>query len=246
MKKIKFLAFLMFIGTGVMMTSCDDDDDDDVVADTTATVTFEGDYFSALIDDQQYGGDLLYGDDANSYSWTDETTTLTGGMTLAWGGYYGYAEGGSAISNYIDDNVEEHGTYTYQLAVPASNGSDNFVVVYCDATISFADGTARVIQSMDVCPTTYLLSCELYGGSYASALTDEGSYYTITMTADNGASIDVDFARDGDLLQTWKTVDLSSLGAITSLTFTATGSDSSYGYINTPAYFAFDNVVVEL
>ena len=52
-------------------------------------------------------------------------------------------------------------------------------------------------------------------------------------------------AKDGTFLESWKTVDLSSLGEVTKLGFTMDGSDkSSYG-VKHPKYFAFDNVAVK-
>ncbi len=271
MKKVTFFAFLMFLGAALVVSSCDDDDDDKIIptnpeevtgedenesedADedenvpAEVTVTFEGAYWDALIDDPQYGGGLLYGSNANDYEWTDEETSLHGGLTLAFGGTQGFSEGGSAISNYIDADIQGHNTYFYQLAVPESNGSDNFVVVFCDATLTFADGIARQVKSMDITPTTYLLGVELYGDGYAKALTEEGDYLTLTITTDNGDSMDIDLARDGEIMEGWNTIDLSSLGEVKSLSFTMTGSDGSEWdgvfYLNSPLYFAFDNVVV--
>ncbi len=259
MKKIQFFAFLMVLGAGMIVASCDDDDDDNTPENSQeedsqeententlqeVTVTFEEDYWDALIDDPQYGGSLLYGEGCNDYSWTDETTSLHGALTLAWGGYSGYSEGGSAISNYIDDELENHADYLYQLAVPVSNGSKNFVVVYCDASLNFADGEARLIKSMDICPTTYVLGTELYGNYFANALGNEGDFLTLTITADNGKSIDIDLARDSYIMQDWTTVSLEELEEVTSLYLSISGSDVGEWGLNTPTYFAFDNVVI--
>lgn len=208
---------------------------------------FEGSYWDALIDNPQYNGTLLYGENAVNYKWADEKTSLTGGLTLAWGGAYGFAEGGTAISNYIDANIQEHATYEYQLAVPVSNGSKNFAVVYCGATVKFPVDVKRVIKSMDIAPTTYLLGVMKNGdGGYAKALTEDGDFLTLVITADNGKALDVDMARDGAILETWKTFDLSSLGEVNSLTFSMKGSDASNYGPKQPTYFAFDNVVVKM
>lgn len=241
MKATKFAAFLLAAGLALSVTSCSEDNDEN-----NATITFEGNQWTHLIDTVQYGGGLLYGTNAKNYAWTEGLTTLSGGMTNAWGGTYGFAEGGTVISNYIDANVAEHNTYTYQLSVPASNGSTNFAVVYTTATISFKDGKARQIKSMDICPTTYVLSTIAYGTSTAKALTEEGSYLTLVITTDKGQTQKVDLARNGNILRTWKRIDLSGLGEVKSLTFTMEGSDNNSWGLNTPTYFAFDNVVVAL
>ncbi len=207
---------------------------------------FEGDYWTKLIDSPQYNGQLLYGEGKDTYDWTDPITGLQGGLTRAWGGTYGFSEGGIAISNYICDSLQTHATYIYQLEVPVSNGSNNFAVVYCDASLHFDKGVSRVIRSMDICPTTYLLGVETYGDGYAKALTEAGDNMVLTITADNGKTLDVDFARDGNILKGWKHIDLSALGEVNSLSFTMDGSDKSDWGVKHPKYFAFDNVQVKM
>lgn len=239
MKKYFYLALALCMGFA--MTSCDDDDDDNV-----AILTFEGEAFSALIDSPQYGGPQLYGEGKDTYGWIDAATGLSGGLTRAWGGTYGYSEGGTAVSNYIDADIENHATYEYQLAVPVGNGSKNFAVTYCDASISFPVGVSRVIRSMEICPTTYLLGVETNGDGYAKALNEKGDNMTLTITADNGNKMEVDLARDGEIQKTWKRIDLRVLGKVNTLTFTMDGSDKSNWGVKHPKYFAFDNVIVEL
>ena len=250
MKQIKYLAFLLC--AGVAVTACDNEDDEiDPIEkqQNTMTLTFEEASWGALIDNPQYYGPLLYGENAKEYAWTDETTKLHGGMTNAWGGMYGYSEGGIAISNYIDQNTEAGRNYDIQLAVPASNGSKNFAVVYCDADLTFADGVAREIQSMDVIATTYLISVAKYGNDYAKALKTKDDYVNLVITAYDGEQVKgtskVALAMQGGTLDKWFTHPLSSFGKVTRLHFSMEGSDTSYGYLNTPTYFAFDNVVVK-
>jgi len=240
MKKYLLAFVVLAMGLNVF-TSCKDEDEDNVDLRTT---TFEGSYWNTLIDNPQYGGTLLYGEDAKNYSWADASTHLMGGMTNAWGGQYGYSEGGTAISNYIDGDIVNHATYEYQLAVPTSNGSANFAVVYCDATIKFANNERHIIRSMQIGPTTYELGVVTNGDGYAASLAQEGNF-TLTITADNGNTLDVDMARDGKIMTTWTKVDLTSLGDVNSLTFTMDGSDKSDYGVKHPKYFAFDNVVVE-
>ncbi len=234
----KFLYLAVALCAGFAMTSCESDEENMTI------LTFEGDQWTALVDNPQYNGPLLYGEGKDTYDWSDHITGLQGGLTRAWGGTYGYSEGGIAVSNYVCDSLEKHSNYNYQLEVPVSNGSQNFAVVYCDATLNFAKGVKRMIRSMDVCPTTYLLGVETYGDGYAKALTEAGDNMVLTITADNGAKMDVDFARDGNILKTWKRIDLSSLGKVNSLTFTMDGSDKSNWGVKHPKYFAFDNVRV--
>ncbi len=242
MKSIKFMAFLLLAGSGVLFTSCNEDAEESVTERRTATVTFEGEYFASLIDNPQYGGSLLYG--GQDIPWTDEATRLSGvaiSSNNVWGGNW---DSGTAISNYIDAEVKTNGDYLHQLAIPTANGSSNFAVVWEHATLSFADDEARQLQSIDLCATTYLLNVMQNGNGFCKALTEQGSYFTLTLTANNGASINMDLARDGKIQAAWKTVNLSSLGMVKSLSFSFSGSDEGQFGLNTPRYVAIDNIVI--
>ena len=239
MKKFGFFACLL--SAGMMYISCASDDSDfdpKTVNEETQTVTFEGSYFDALIDAPQYGGTLLYGENAKNYSWTDAATQLCGFMSNTWGGTYGFAEGGSAISNYIDANINEPRDFNVQLAVPFSNGSKNFVVVFDNSSVMFADKQARVIKSMDVIGTTYAL-----------AVCKNGDFYDVIVTGfkagEKTGAVTISIAKDGGFLTDWFKADMTPLGAIDSLAFSMDGSDKSNWGVKTPKYFAFDNVVIK-
>ena len=254
MKKFLYLATVLC--AGLTIVSCSKDEDEPTVqqpeAPATATVDFEGQYWNALIPVGQAWGEatLIYGEDALNYAWKDEKTGLSSKFTLAWGGSSGFAEGGIVISNYIDNNLTEHANASYQLSVPASNGSSNFAVGYCEASVFFPENVKRVIKSMQIGPTTYELGA-IDNGIGAASLKESG-FLTLIITADNGNKAQIELAKDGTLWRAWQTVDLSGLGKVNKLTFTMEGSDkTSYDggqtyYLNSPAYFAFDNVVVEL
>ena len=256
MKKFLYLATVLC--AGLTIVSCSKDEDEPTVQQpetpvaTTATVDFEGQYWNALIPvGQAYGeATLIYGEDAKNYQWTDEKTGLSSKFTMAWGGNSGFAEGGIVISNYIDDNLTEHASPNYQLAVPATNGSNNFAVAYCEASVFFPENVKHVIKSMQIGPTTYELGA-IDNGINAASLKESG-FLTLIITADNGNKAEVQLAKDGTLWRAWQTADLSGLGAVNKLTFTMDGSDKTSWdggqtyYLNSPAYFAFDNVVVEL
>lgn len=245
MKAIKMASVLLC--AGLAFTACEDDGVEGLNNEygKVATVTFEESHWSSLIDDKQYGGTLLYGADAASYAWTDAKTQLSGGMTNSWGGMYGFSEGGTCISNYVSIDLT-HNTFNNQLEVPMGNGSKNFAVAYCPASLKFADEKARVVRSMLISPTTYLLAVETIGDGWAEKLTGEDDWLTLHITADNGKTVDVEMARGGKMLRGWKLIDLSSLGAVQTLTFSMEGSDTNEYGLKTPAYFALDDIEIEL
>ena len=247
--KMKVLRlFVCLLCVGMLAASCSNDENEKKVK----TVTFEGTYWDALIDSTQYGGTLLYGNLAAYYWWIDEETHLSGGMTNAWGGDYGYTEGGIAISNYVSDDFQNHKDFTHQLEAPSVVGGKNFAMVYCATqdnkltTLYFLNNKPHVIRSMQICPSTYLIGAATFGTDFSKALTNEDDFLTLHITADNGASMQVKLVEKGQIQTSWKEISLAELGAIRSLSFSMTGSDSSEWGLNTPAYFAIDNIVVEL
>jgi hypothetical protein len=84
----------------------------------------------------------------------------------------------------------------------------------------------------------------------------EPDYCLLTITGLDGSDqpvgvvdfylADYRFTDNGDdyVVDSWEWVDLSSLGEIAALEFTVTSTDMSFGYLNTPAYFAIDNLTL--
>ena len=124
-----------------------------------------GNNWSSLIDDPQYGGSLLYGssgagvDSADeAYKWTDANNTgLTHVFPYNYGSYC-YWGGGHAISNYSTGDIKNYGGFEAQLTVykkgvsglsrtgGGHNGSNNFAVHY-----GYIDGSEY--NKTDVLPT---------------------------------------------------------------------------------------------
>lgn len=236
MKNFLYSLAALFMGAA-MFTSCSNDDDE-----TVATLTFEGEYFTKLIDNPQYGGELIYSD--KEYKWNDAATLLSSNCEKeywsAWGSGFGW-KNGIAVSNYVDN--DEAANYKKQLSVPAGNGSQNFAVVWDDGSaLTFGDGQARRVQSMMVSPTTYCLNNVMKAAG-------EGYEFKAVATGMRGGqatgTVDIVMAKGTDVKKAWFTVDMSKLGAVESIVFTFEGTDkSSYGGLATPKYIALDNVVV--
>lgn len=215
----------------------------EIIVTEDVTVTFEGDEWAKLIDTPQYGGPLIYSED--EYYWEDAKTGLTSGCEKEDWTSYGMGWGwkhGIAISNYVDADAS---SYDKQLSVPVSNGSKNFAVAWDnDSSLRFANGKSHVIKSIDVINTSYAL---------ANITKNNGAGYnfTVTVTAlyadgKDNKSLTFDLAKDGNAIDKWTTIDLSSLGEVTLVFFTFDGSDKNDWGLATPKYFALDNVVVKM
>ena len=217
--------------------------------------------WSDLIDDTQYGGKLLYGDySTTDYTWYDQNNT-----ELTHSFFYVYWAGGHAISNYVNASFEGK-SYDSQLEIPiAAHSGSNFVVHYgyldgynstlgygaAIQKIQFADYKERVVESMYVTNTNYFLNSVTYGDGFNAAAVESTWINLVIFGYDlNGnevGKISVPLVATGkQILMEWKRVDLTSLGKVFALGFNFEASADQCGDwgLNTPAYFAYDDVVV--
>ncbi len=235
-------------------------------------LTFEGEYWSALIDNPQYGGRLLYGETGMGpadYMWYDEGNTFLKhvmpenyGTTCYWGG-------GHAISNYVETDLA-NGDYLHQLAVYCKDpvtgfgghgGSENFCVHfgYKDGSpfnmtenlpaIEFGDGVARVVDHLYIMWNTYLANCVSNGNGLTAPLAPDG-YVKVIAIGYDAEEVKIEqepeyfLAGSNGNIQEWTKWDLSSLGKVSKIEFNVAGdSDNGYGF-SQPAYFCYDDVAV--
>ncbi len=217
--------------------------------------------WSSLIDDAEYNGTLLYGEGASTYMWYDEDNT-----ELVWDGLedsgmgQAFWSGGSAISNYYAEDFSQ-ADYTRQLSVPLAQSTNQFLVVFNSVNLGsypsftnctpfyFSDDKARIIESVDVINTAYVLNSLTNGDGFAPAATDESQFVVhFEGTHEDGTTSEVTFLlADGrNFVTEWTTVDLTPLGEVKSLRTYVTGSadlEGDWG-LNTPGYVALDNIKV--
>ena len=230
------------------------------VKENTAVLTFEGEYWDALIDDPQYGGPLLYGeyDEANytylgtDYSWHDQDNTELASELCESNGAAIYWNGGHAVSNYTDQAATTD--YTLQLAIPLSGGhsGSNFCVhngfksEYSKNVgyFYFKDGVGRTIESMYVTNTSYYLGTveTLAGADDWTKVTATGYDAAGTVTGTSEFYL----TENGQSINAWTLWDLTGLGAPVKVEFDITSSiQNEYG-MAAPGYFAYDDVTVRM
>lgn len=218
--------------------------------------------WSDLVDKSQYGGALLYNDFATSdYNWYDENNTLLKSALLFGGPFW---NGGHAISNYSSIDIEANNTYEQQLTVYGEagkgghNGSANFCVHngYGSPSsgngtlpaIEFADNIARIIDHMYVNSTTYMYYAYVNGSAFNKAATDSDWFKIIATGYDAAGNktgeTEFYLGKGKECVQEWTKWDLSNLGKVTKVEFNVTGTDVGDWGLNTPAYFAYDDIVV--
>ena len=108
---------------------------------------------------------------------------------------------------------------------------------------------ARIVPGFFVNNTAYAVSSMNNGDEFAKYFQKDDYFVLECVGLRNKAevgSVTVDMARDGEYIADWTYVDLSTLGEIDGITFRMDGNDKSWGYLNTPAYFAMDNFGAEM
>ena len=244
MKKLFFFSQKALLFASMLtLAACSSDDDEPSVK--TTTVTFEEPVWAQYIDSPQYYGPLLYGD--GTYAWTDPATSLSSELSndYADGFYWG---GGIAISNYIHNADLKTANYEKQLAVAASNGSKNFAVACSRAYFYFKDNSTHIIESMRISPTAYVLNTVKNGNDFSKPLTGASDYYSVIATGYVGdavtGKVEIRLVDNGVIEEGWRNVSLASLGQVNRVEFTYDGSDKGAYGLNTPQYFAFDDVKI--
>lgn len=169
------------------------------------------------------------------------------------GGYW-YGFGVSATrsdiytGNYKDDSqfnsVVAGGMQSEKFAVCYYNeyqaiNSDEYPEIYAEDNIkpeyAYITNTAYTVKSMTE-------------GDTFSKKFDETDWLKLTIIGldnkdkETGEPVEFYLAKDGNIVTEWTKVDLTSLGVCSHIRFTMDSSDKSYGYMNTPAYFALDNM----
>ncbi|MDE5573658.1 MAG: DUF4465 domain-containing protein, partial [Muribaculaceae bacterium] len=225
--------------------------------------------WSDLIDNKQYGGPMLYGDSGygmdEPYYWYDKgNTELKHSISEAYGSYC-YWNGGHAISNYASTELAD-GNSAHQLAVYGTsghNGSANFAIHdgYRDNSdykkdaalpiLEFGDGKEHIVESMWVMNTLYAMNCYINGNGLTAKIGPD-DWVKLVATGYNLSGEKVGeiyfYTCNGpdNIVRDWTKWDLSSLGKVAKIEFNILGtSDNGYGF-SQPAYFAYDDVTVQI
>ncbi|MCG2683239.1 MAG: DUF4465 domain-containing protein [Planctomycetales bacterium] len=172
---------------------------------------------------------------------------------------------GWAYSNRTDTaSTGTGGQYTAIASPAGGQGDPNYYgVAYCGwysvPTVSFAVPT--LVQSAYFTNNAYAYHSMLNGDSFAKKFggvdeTDE-DWFLLTIAGFDAGGAEtgtVDFhladyhfenSADDYIVDDWTLVDLTGLGDnVSSLQFTLTSSDTGAWGMNTPAYFAMDNLTV--
>lgn len=189
---------------------------------------------------------------AESYFDPNATTTFSsGGMVFQHDAPFGAC----CWSGFTYSNSTDNATAGYSndySAYPGSGyaGSSNYAVAYSDgAQVNFA---STVLSGAYFANTTYAYLAMANGDDgnqtpFVKGPFGEGDFFEITvdgLNASGEVSSSVSFllADGANVIEDWLWVDLSGLGAVSGLQFSFASSDNGDWGVNTPTYFAIDNI----
>lgn len=199
----------------------------------------------------------------NSHFFPGASTTFTSGAATfnhVYNDYFpGCCWGGFTYSNRSDTTTPDFSNQFSAYAGSGAGGSANYAVAYLGAPRVSFQGPVQ-LHSVAVANTTYAALSMLNGDGFAKKFGgnsgNDADFFKLTFVGLNAAGAEtgrVDFYladyRFADntldhVLSGWAQVNLSALGAVSGLAFELSSSDVGDFGMNTPAYFALDNLAV--
>ncbi|RFC54295.1 T9SS type A sorting domain-containing protein [Brumimicrobium aurantiacum] len=209
-------------------------------------------------------------DPESYYNGSDEAGGFTsGGVTFeneyntAWGSWNGFS-----YSNITDNTTTGYGNQYSAIPGSGADNSEIYAVYHSGDTMHFPDSHAR-ISSIDITNTTYAYYSMKDGDAFAKEFgspndasgADDGTngedFFNIVIYNHDATGAKTDsitfyladfrFSDDNDdyIIDTWTPVDLTAFTDINYLTFSFNSSDVGEFGLNTPTYFALDNIKYE-
>lgn len=256
MKKINKFFLYSLAGCLFTFTACDKEDEV-----PTYTSGFEELEIPA-------GADAYYGQDKSGeksedgtlYSYKYESGKASYRLNFI-SDQYGERWNGVAYSKHTD--TTKVGIDGMLVAMPGkgADNSETYAVYNGNAPVTFEYENGARPKNIQITNNAYAYSSMMKGDQYAKKFGGtEGTdpdFFRLTiigLDANDEETGKVEFLladyRFEDntkdyIVDTWERVDLSSLGTVSKLAFSLESSDTGEWGMNTPAYFAFDNLVTQ-
>jgi hypothetical protein len=172
---------------------------------------------------------------------------------------------GWAYSQSTDDATPGFGNQHSAIAGSGAGASATYGVAFTGGVVGSQGPVSRIAFDSEVAlvgaaitNTTYAALSMRDGDAFAKQFGgvsgSDPDYFLLTITgrdAANASTGSVEFAladyRFADdaldyILMDWVFVDLSGLGSVAALEFSLDSSDQAFGFLNTPSYFALDDL----
>jgi hypothetical protein len=171
---------------------------------------------------------------------------------------------GWAYSKDTDTATPGFGNQYSAIPGTGAGGSANYGIAYRNVGLTFGAAVDFTGLGIEVTNTTYAYLSMLNGDGFSKQFGDDSTttgtveidqpdWFMLTIEGSllGGSTGSVDFyladyrfadSAEDNIVNTWEFVDLSSLGSVDALSFSLSSSDNGDFGMNTPAYFAIDNI----
>jgi hypothetical protein len=236
-------------GFALSFTSCTNDDNP-VSGTQIKTISFEKQTLNAdgfwIGEENENGIDTGWG---MMYPCTYTEDNMTINTTYAVTYWLGFG-----ISNRTETSYAE-ATQTpdqYNNVAGKAHTGKNFLVAQNPMNgekIVVNGGKPAWVNGLWFTNSAYAVNSILNGDNYSGPKFDNTDWFMCTIVGKkldgSTVKVNIDLAKDGEYVKDWQYKDLSALGKVTELSFEFSGSRTSYGYLNTPAYICIDDIEIE-
>ena len=208
------------------------------------------------------GVDTAWFGEDQSGGFTSGTVFFKNTYTISqWGNYWSH--------DFIYTNATDSTTAGYTndysaITAKGANNSPNYAMCFGSGEIDF--GSPKIVNSIAITNSTYAALSMRDGDAFAKQFGDSTNaqgnidgtngedWFVLTIKGKDSAGVVTDsvlvyladfrFSNPAQdyILKTWENVDLTSLGDIRYVSFSLSSSDIGSFGMNTPAYFALDNL----
>lgn len=226
-----------------------------IVTGEAVTATFENLYldnesFWAGPDTKGTVMEGAYGDEMAG-SFVSGSYQFSNSYNVEYGSWSGFAYSNRTATDFNSITPDQYNN----VVGNGYDSSENFAVAFNSGEIKVLNSplTGDSIRGLYVTSNAYAVNTILYAkdNDYAHKFA-KGDWLKITFTGNHAdgskATMDyylADYRADKEAdhycLDSWQWVDLRSLGEVTSIKFSLSGSDSGQYGLNTPVYFCIDN-----
>jgi len=209
----------------------------------------------ADFEDLSLPGESYWNGSDGSGGFTSGSAHFNNNYDSTWDSWDGFA-----YSNITDTATQGWEAQYNAIAGAGHGGSANYAVCYVGWSLppTITLDTAQIVGGLYVTNSNYayysMLTGDAFSKKFGGGSSDDPDWFMLTITGkdiDGAVSGTVDFyladyrfadSADDYIVDTWRYVDLASLGKVKSLEFTLSSSDVGDWGMNTPASFALDTI----
>lgn len=194
--------------------------------------------------------DTTWNGSDGSGKFTSAGVEFQNSYSSAYGSWSGFA-----YSNTTDTTTASYLNQYSAYPGHGAGGSATYAVSYGDSVVKFSSSISLVGRGASIANTTYAALVMLNGDSgFGTEAFTAGDWFKLTISGyQTGLPTDAvdyylaDYRAGSMLVNDWQHVDFSALGTVDELRFSLSSSDNSVfggiSYMNTPGYFAMDNLL---